>query len=79
MFKKYFLFFIINCIVAFISCKNGFNHSKKTNLNEIDTVIRNQIKLARKQLFINFLYRHENFKKIIQAVSYTHLTLPTIA
>ena len=66
MFKKYFLFFIINCILAFISCKNGFNHSKKTNLNEIDTVIRNQIKLARKQLFINFLYRHENFKKVIQ-------------
>ena len=60
--KILFIFYITGSI----NCKQTPINQNTSNSDVVELEIKNEIEMFRKQLFVDFLYRHENFKKIIQ-------------
>ena len=48
------------------NCKQTQSSKNTFNSDEVELEIENEIEMLRKQIFLNFLNRHENFRKIVQ-------------
>ncbi len=66
--KKYivFIFFFFSLVIGFTKCKNNISKHKIIGLKEVELEIQNEVEMLRKQIFFNFLYRHQSFRKVLK-------------